>query len=108
MLRRGIKGLLSLGIVFLSSVVLLVGGACSEPAVPLQIENRTDTVLTIYVQGVYDGEVEPNSSIKVKYLGATGYYLIEAKNSEGEIVYSRQFSFTELNDADWKVVIPPL
>ena len=105
--RRNINILL-LPMVFLIAILLLLGQACGEPAVPLQIENRADIVLTIYVQGVKVGEVEPNNSIKVKNLGATGYYLIEAKNSKGEVIYTREFDFNELNDADWKVVILPL
>jgi hypothetical protein len=107
MKRRRNNRLLLLGTVFLGAVVLLVGVAC-DPAIPLQIENQTDMVLIIYVQNVKIGEVEPNNSIKVKKLGATGYYLIEAGNNKGEVVYSREFSFNELHDADWKVVIPPL
>ncbi|MFH1640126.1 MAG: hypothetical protein ABIB93_07470, partial [Chloroflexota bacterium] len=65
--------------------LLLVSEACwGERAVPLQIENLTDIILTIYVQDIKIVEVEPNNSIKVKNLGATGSYLIEAKNSGGE------------------------
>ena len=99
--------ILTLTLVFLFAVLLPLGEACGEPAVPLQIENRTDMVLAVYVQGIKAGEVEPNSSIEVKNLGATGYYLIEAKTSKAEVIYTRKFDFNELNDADWKVVIPP-
>jgi hypothetical protein len=88
--------------------LLLGSDACwGELAIPLQIENRTDKVITLYVQGVKIRNIEPNSSIKVKNVGMTDYYLIEAKNSTGEIIYSRRFSLPELHDADWKVVIPP-
>jgi hypothetical protein len=107
MKRRRNKGFLLLTLIFLIGVLLLVSEAC-EPELPLQIENRTDMTLTIYVEGVNDGQVEPNNSIEVKNLAAIfSYLLIEAKNSEGETVCSREFSITELHDADWKVVIPP-
>jgi len=103
---RGV--LLWLSLTFLIGVLLPAGEACDRE-VPLQIENRTDTVLTIYTQGVYDGQVEPNKSIKVKNISATfGYLLIEAKNTKGEVVYSRKLAYYQLVDADWKVVIPPL
>jgi hypothetical protein len=99
--------------IFLTMVLLigllLIGEACwGERAVPLQIENRTDIILTIYVQDIKVGEVEPKNSIKVKNLGMNDSYFIEAKYSTGEVIYSRKFSLTELHDADWKVVIPPL
>ena len=98
--------ILFLTLVFLIGALLLVG---CDPAIPLKIENRTDMALTIYTEGVYDGQVEPNNSIKIKNLAGTkSYYLIEAKNSEGEVVYSRKLSITELHDADWKVVITPM
>ena len=107
MKRRGSKCILLLALAFLVILLLLVGQAC-DPAVPLQIENRTDMVLTIFVEGVNDGQVEPNKSIKIKDVGAiSSYLLIEARNSEGEVIFSKKFSIPELNDADWKVVIPP-
>jgi hypothetical protein len=97
-----------LTLIFLAAVMLLVGVACDR-AVPLQIENKTDTVLNIYLESVYAGKIEPNKTIKIRDIAATfSYLLIEAKNSKGEVIYSRKFSFIELHDADWKVVILPL
>ena len=79
--------------------------AC-EPDLPLQVENRTYMALDIYVQEHKAGSLEPNSSAKIKGIpGTLSYYLIEAKNVEGKVVYSRKFSANELHDADWKVVI---
>jgi hypothetical protein len=80
--------------------------AC-EPPLPLKVENRTDMVLTVYVEKQKIGDVKPNNSIKVKNLAMTKtYYLIEAKNSKGESGFSKKFSWYELRDADWRVVIP--
>ena len=105
--NNGILVLTSVFLIMVLLALLLVGQAC-DPAVPLQIENRTDMVLTAYVEGKIIGDVEPNNSIKVKDLSATfSYILIEAKSSEGEVIYSRKFSLYELVDADWKVVIWP-
>ncbi len=102
------SGILLLTIVFLIVVPLLMGGACGERNLPLQVENRTDIALTIYVQEHEAGSVEPYQSVKVKGIpGTLTHYLIEAKNDEGEVIYSRKFSTSELHDADWKVVIPP-
>lgn len=84
--------------------------ACAcDPEIPLEIENRTDEVLTIYVRGREEGKVKPNSIIRPTGIVAIySYYLIEAKNKQGEVVYSRNFTFYELGDLHWKVVIPPL
>jgi len=105
--RKGVVLRLVL-VLMLVSILAAFVSCWGELSVPLQIENRTDMVLTIYVQGVNDGQVEPNENIKIKSVpGTLSYYLIEAKNSKEETVYSRNFSITELNDADWKVVILP-
>ena len=100
---------LFLTLVFLTAVLLLLGQAC-DPAFPLQIENQTDMALSIYVQEHEVGNVEPTKSAKLEGVipGTLSYCLVEAKNSKGEVIYSRKFSLPELNDADWKVVIPPL
>jgi hypothetical protein len=34
-------------------------------------------------------------------------YLIEAKTEDGEVVYSEEFTWQELDDMDWTIVIPP-
>jgi len=92
-------------LIFVGTFSLLVEGC--EPALPLQIENQSSMSLTIYVRGHGAGNVGPNSSIKVKNVAMIySDYLIEAKNSQGEIIYSRNFSTSELHDVGWKVVIP--
>ena len=102
------KALLVVGVIVTLAITLPLVLSC-DPAIPLKIENRTDMVLTIYVQSVNDGDVKPNNTIKIKDVPSTlSYFLIEAKNSKGETVYSRNISTTELHDADWKVVILPL
>ena len=51
--------------------------------------------------------MEPYKNIKIKGIpGTLTYYLIEARNIEEEIIYSRKFSTSELHDADWKLIIP--
>lgn len=99
---------LSIGLMLLIGFSFFASLAC-EPTLPLEIENQTDTALTIYVQGNEKLSVEPKKSVEVEGIpGTLTHYLIEAKNSEGKVIYSRRFSTSELHDADWKVVIPPL
>jgi len=99
--------ILLLTLVFLIGVLLVVGGAC-EPDLPLEIENQTDMVLTIYLKDNKVGNVEPNSSAKIKGIpGTLGEWQIVAKNSQGEVVFSKIFTPAELYELDNKVVIPP-
>ena len=107
--RRIVKwSILSLLIVILLLVGLLCGVIflVGDRSVPLQIENRTDTALTIYIEGHKAGDVELNKTIKIKDVPSTlSCYMIEAKNSEGVTVYSREFDYGQLVLLDWKVVI---
>ena len=64
MKRRYNKGILILTLVFLIGIVLPMGVAC-KPELPLEIENQTDMVLTIYVQDVNDGDLKPDKSMKI-------------------------------------------
>jgi hypothetical protein len=54
------------------------------------------------------GNLTPGDIIKVKNISGTlSYILIEAKNVQGDIIFSKNFSTSELYDDGWKVVIPP-
>lgn len=97
--------LLLLGPTVLFGIALLFVLAC-EPTLPLRIENRTATALTIYIQEQKTTYIEPDKIVKVKGIpGTLTHCLIEAKNERGELIYSRKFSIDELHDANWKVVI---
>jgi len=94
--------------------ILIVFGTFSmlidscEPSLPLQIENHTNLSLTVYVQNVEAGNLTPGDIIKVKNISGTlSYILIEAKNVQGDIIFSKNFSTSELYDDGWKVVISP-
>ena len=108
-MERVLKILPLLSVLIFAGIMLIFIGACGERNLPLKIENRTDVTLTIYVQEHEVGNIKPNSSENIKDIpGTLTYYLIEAKNGKGEVIYSKKFSVSELHDADWKVVITPL
>ena len=105
------KNLRNSGILLLI-LVLVIGAtfftAC-EPNLPLEIENQTDTALTIYLKDNEVGTVGPNSIQKIKGIpGTLSEWQIVAKNSQGEVIFSRNFTAAELYELDNKVVIPPL
>ena len=88
--------------------VLLIGGAACELLAPIQIENKTSETLTIYIDEYLIGDVKPNDKIKNDMVFAgQDWYLIEAYDAQGNVVYSHKFSDEEIEKIDWKVVIPP-
>jgi len=104
MLMRNHNHWVLAGVLLLLSL-LLVGGAC-EPALPLEVENKTNQVLTIYVNDFREFNVAPGEIVKERTVPMIyGKYVVEAKNSQGKVVYSRQFEVKELQEADFKIVI---
>jgi len=95
------------GLLVLLCALLPVAVAC-EPALPLEVENKTNQVLTIYVNDFREFDVTPGEIVKKRTVPMIyGKYIVKAKNSQGKVIYSRQFEFKELQEADWKVVIQP-
>jgi len=84
---------------------------------PLLVQNRTEQSITIFLgvythkDKIYDkyniGDIKPRTEIEHR-TPQFEKYSIEAKNAQGEVVYSENFTWHELHDIDWKVVIPPL
>jgi hypothetical protein len=105
-----------LSVLMLAVVILSPLATACEPIAPLRIENQTDQTLSIFVRfGTADkyyhlGDVAPGEDIKNKNPGilTSNVYYLEAKNSQGEIIYSKKYNDLELDKLDWKVVIPPL
>ena len=103
--------LISLTLVLI--MLSLAVSACVTNFYTLSVHNHTDQTLTIYL-GHYPrgyviniGDIEAGAEIRYETL-FFDKYSIEAKNARGEVVYSDNFTWDELRDIDWKVVIPPL
>ena len=74
--------------------------AC-EPGLPLTIENRTSQALTIYVNGFQEFDVAPGRTVKKHTVPMIyGTYVIEARNAQGETIYSREFLLKELQECE--------
>jgi hypothetical protein len=88
-------------------VLLLVAIGC-EYMLVLEFENRTDQVLTIYVDGHRIDDVKPGETIKRETVPAVSAdYLIEARDAKGEVVYSKVFTNLDLSKVKDKIVISP-
>jgi len=103
----------------LFSMVLLIGimlpvlTAC-DPTYEIEIENGAEQVVTIYYDFGRRGhprsvvDVEPDELINtIDFWIADSYCQIDAENEEGELIFSKEYFWTELRDMDWTVVITP-
>jgi hypothetical protein len=103
---------------FFFALILLVGCPAFESFAPLIIENDTDQTLTIYVAVSGGGEitdqtprdmvgiVQPATETRFDNVAASlSIYLFEARNSQNQIVYNREFTREELKKIQWKIVV---
>jgi hypothetical protein len=94
-------------LVFLIGVLLLLGAACERIA-PIQIENKTSEILTIYIDDYLIGDVKPGNKIKNDLVFAgQDWYLIEVYNTQGDVIYSHEYQNEEMKKVNWTIVIPP-
>jgi hypothetical protein len=92
---------------------MLVSAQACEPYIHLVIENKTEQTLSVFVDGVLIGKIEPGNQITEKYPGGSFKYKysIVAKNEQGEIIFSEKISQQQMQyvgSGNYKVVIPPL
>jgi hypothetical protein len=94
-------------------------GCWGDPGTFINVNNSTSVKVSFYIQGVNHGEVPPGETKEIGTLeiwpepnqpgGTEDYkYLIEAKTEQGAILYSKDFTWNELDDMHWKIVILPL
>jgi hypothetical protein len=76
-----------------------------SPGFDFTIENQTEQVLYVSVNLGSSDEVKPGESITENLLRDTGKYNIVAKNTKGDIVFSKEYTLQELEDLKNKVII---
>jgi hypothetical protein len=69
------------------------------------IENQTKDTLTILVNDRSDVGIKPGATVSYGFSMETGSFNIVAKNSAGDIVYSKRFSRSEIENLKNKVII---
>ena len=97
-------------------VIFLI--AC-EPRATFQIKNDTNQTLNVFVAAsaldridmsdprIPEGSVEPGKTLRFEDITKSfNTYLIEARDAQGNLVYSQEFKLQELEKTNWKVVIP--
>ena len=111
------RALLVLIILILGGSLLLSSAGC-DPTIRLNLENQSAKTLDVYINQKLLGKVDEMgektfSTLLIPYKSntpwapASGKYLIEAKTLERETVYSKEFTWQELDDMKWKIVISP-
>jgi hypothetical protein len=91
-------------------IYMLIKGANNDGRLlPLWVVNNAGQSLNIYIRGWFIGKVEPGKSIQNNYWGAHfNNYLIDAKDDNDNLLYSREFSRRDLVEIDGKVEISNL
>ena len=87
-------------------IALLSPSVACEPIQKVEYENQTDLTLTIYRDDHKVGLIEPHSKLVEEMSFFISEYLIEAKDEEGETIYSRKYTVWEIEESDFKIVIP--
>ena len=100
----------------LACVLFLFTYMGCEPNILFHVENQSDSNITVLINGDLIGNVSPAAEktfniVEIPFspdvFEAPEDYLIEAKTSKDEILYSERFTWQELHDMDWMIVIPP-
>jgi hypothetical protein len=107
-----------LGVALLLALLLSSSACTCDPAVWIEFNNQTDQILRIYIGSAYQDDVSPGQTLRFATMDIWGddsppwgdgdfLYLIEAKTEGDEVVYSEEFTWQELDDMDWTIVITP-
>jgi hypothetical protein len=104
----------ALSILLILILATVVG--CTKTA-PFKITNGTSVDLYVVIVGTTTShtsgegvkpecEIEPGQTCNPKHwIDNYNTYLIEARDAQGNVVYSKLFSNQELRDMNWEVVI---
>ena len=88
-----------------------------EPTILFRVENQYHGSITVFINEKELGSIqatEPKtfSTLLIPFRPdvpeAPKDYLIEAKTGKGEVIYSKRFTWQELHDMGWQIVISPL
>jgi hypothetical protein len=99
-------------ILMLASVLLVSTSCLISACLTLIVENQTEYDLTISVNDYEIGNVGPGEEISDSHFNMNiGEFHTEAKNLQGETVFSKWLAFAQMQEIEsrvYKVVIPPL
>jgi hypothetical protein len=100
----------------LSAILLIVTLMGCERTILLHVDNQSDSDITLFINEKVSTIVQATEQKTVNTTlipyhpdapWASDDYLIEAKTSKDKVIYSERFTWQELHDMDWTIVIPP-
>ncbi len=96
-IRRGWPALLILA-------AAAIGAVACDPSHAVTYDNRTNESVMIFINGAFDGSVDPmdeTTAEVIEFDEAT----FEARDSDGRVIHSETFTWDELKEAGWRIVI---
>jgi hypothetical protein len=82
----------------------LVSFGC-ETGHGVTFENQTNERLSVYRSGRYSFTLEPSEKETYTIFRFAGSMAIEAKENNGTVVYSKAFTWEQLMQMNWEIVI---
>lgn len=95
-------------------------GCVFDPGTVFEVENKTDRAINVFIAfdgaearlGGRYGEVPPGSKAKLSTTAiwpkpTSKTYVVTAKTTTGDVVYSKSFTWQQLKDTGYRIVIPP-
>ncbi len=95
-------------IVFLMFLLLFAFGCEGTRMLYIKVQNNTSETLTLTINEGLEHNITPGGTKSVPVPAIYSKFLIEAKNGQGNIAYSRSFGWQELHDMKWKITITQL
>ena len=77
--------------------------AC-DPSHPVTYDNRTNKPVTVFLNDAFSASLEPMQK-KTFDIIAFSEATFEARESDGHVIYSETFTWEELKEAGWRIVI---
>ena len=96
-IRRGWPALLILAAV-------AIGAVACDPSHAVTYDNQTNKSVMIFINGAFDASVDPMDEKTLEVI-EFDEATFEARDSAGRIIYSETFTWEELKEAGWQIVI---
>ena len=107
-------------LIFICTILMFIlpaGCTClpRDPGTWFTVDNKTDQELGIYIDKLHSVDIPPQEVSR--FITTSVYpspdvypadkkFLIEAKTKSGEVIYTEEYTWQELDDMNWKITIP--
>lgn len=92
-------------LLMLMALIMVLVLACENEPYRLSMENQTQQIVTITINGKFVAKVAPWKIIRRAYVRGSTPYLIEVREANDRLIYSKSCTGTQLFDAGGKIFI---